>query len=280
MNLKLRTLQKLAPLPMIMLLAFVPLSLAAQGVKVNFATPVVLAPTETPGAWYVDRFAPGAFASQQIAPDGTRNTLEESIYPSGYQAPDSFYNTQGRDYDLIAGTYSLTIQLYVPSAWATENARMAGFWATAIDTTNALGDYPIIEFQGPITSDLGGPGYEPNNGVPGFYGWNNVTGAFDFIGLPPGFHYNSWVQLTITVIPGVGFQYSVHDPESRHGVSIASPFGDTADATLGEVLLQGYNYDASYNIFWNNLTMSSPSLACSVGPSNHHGHRDGGHRPW
>ena len=185
MNLKLPKLQKLAPLLMLLPLAVAPLSVAAQGVKVNFATPLVLAPTETPGAWYVDRFAPGAFASQQIAPDGTRNTLEESIYTSGYQAPDSFYNTQGRDYDLIPGTYSLTIQLYVPSAWATENARMAGFWATAIDTTNQLGDYPIIEFQGPITSDLGGPGYEPNGGTPGFYGWNNLTGTFDLSAFRP-----------------------------------------------------------------------------------------------
>jgi hypothetical protein len=152
---------------------------------------------------------------------------------------------------------------------------MAGFWATADDTSSVIGDYPIIEFQGPITSDLGGPGYYPNGGVAGFYGFNNTTGGFDYIGLPANFQYNTWVQLNITLVPGVGFQYAVTDPLSRRGVSISSPFSDTGDAALGAVLLQGYNYDQSYNIFWNKLTMTSSSLACSVkfkrptGPGKH-----------
>jgi len=260
----------------IALLALIPLAVSGQSIQANFATPLVLSPTATSGAWYVDRYAPGAFASQAIAPDGTRNTLEESIYPSGYQTPTpSFYNTQGRSYDLVANTYSLSIQLYVPSSWGTTNGRVAAMWATAIDSSSVLGDYPIIEFQGPTTSDLGGPGYYPNGGVAGFYGFNNTTSSFDFIGLPADFHYNSWVQLNITLVPGIGFQYSVTDLLSRRGATITSPFSDTGDATLGSVLLQGYNYDQSYNIFWNKLTMTSSSLSCSTkfkrpsGPGRH-----------
>lgn len=273
MKLSSPSLRKLLGYLPVSLLALAPLCASSQSIQVNFAVPLELTTSATPGGWYADRFAPGAFQSQQIAPDGTRNTLEESIFTSGFQTPTpSFYNTQGRDYDLVANTYSLVIELYVPGSWATENARMAGFWATAVDTSSVLGDYPIIEFQGPITSDMGGPGYDPNGGVAGFYGFNDVTGSFDYIGLPPNFQYNSWVQLRITLVPGVGFQYSVTDPQSRHGVSISSPFSDPADATLGSVLLQGYNYDQNYNIFWNKLTMTSSSLACSVKfrrPSRH-----------
>jgi len=278
MKLSFPSLRKLLGYLSVSLLALAPLAASGQSIEVNFATPLELTTSTTPGGWYADRYAPGAFASQQIAPDGTRNTLEESIYTSGFQTPTpSFYNTQGRDYDLVPSTYSLAIELYVPASWATANARMAGFWATAVDSSSVIGDYPIIEFQGPITSDLGGPGYYPNGGVAGFYGFNDITGGFDYIGLPPNFQYNSWVQLRITLVPGAGFQYSVTDRMSRRGVSISSPFSDTADAALGAVLLQGYNYDQNYNIFWDKLTMTSSSLACSVRDRGRSGH-DKDHR--
>ena len=251
-------------------IALIASTAGAQSVKVNFATPVVTTNNSTPaqGVWFIDRFPPGAFASPEIAPDGTRNTLEESIYASGHQSyPGSaFFNTQGRDYELIANTYSMSIDLYVPSSWQTSNERLAGFWGVSNDSTGAVGDYPILEFQGPITSAQSGPGYYPNGGVAGFYGWNNVTSTFDYIGLPSGFKYNSWVKLTITLVPGVGFTYSVNDPIFRHGVSVNSPASDLTDVSLNEVILEGYNYNASYNIFWNNLTMSSSSLSCSTPP--------------
>ncbi len=269
-------------------LALVAIALAAstagaQSVQVNFATPVVTTTNSTlaSGVWFIDRYAPGAFASPEIAPDGTRNTLEESIYASGYQPypAGAFSNTQGRGYELIANAYSMSIELYVPSSWQSENERLAGFWGVAVDSSGSVGDYPIIEFQGPITSDLQGPGYYPNGGVAGFYGWNNTanggSGGWDYIGLPPGFKYNSWVELTITMVPGVGFIYSVSSPLSGHGVSINSPAADLTDTALFEVILEGYNYDNSYNIFWNRLTMSSSSLTCSTkikapkGPGSH-----------
>ena len=241
---------------------------ANQTLQFNFANPVVTASTEFPGAWYLDRYPPCEFMSPETAPDGTKDTLEENICATDSQAnrpsaySSSVYNTQGRKYDLLANTYSTTISLYVPSTWATTNAPMAGFWATAFDSTgtnNGNGDFPIIEFQGDITS-----GDYPNAGVPGFYGWNNVTGAWDFIGLPPGFKYNAWFQLTITLIPGTGFHYTVS--QGPRGVSIQSPLGDSTDASLGNVILEGYNYASNYSIFWNNLNFSFTSLACGVTP--------------
>jgi len=223
----------------------------------DFSTPVQTAATETPGKWYVDRFPPHGFVSPVAAPDGSPNALKESIAASDHQTyPDnSFYNTQGRKFDMPANTLSVTIKLYVPAAWASANGRKAGFWETVFDSGNVVGDYPIIEFQGPITSDLQGPGYDPNGGVAGFYGWNNVTGVFDFIGLPAGFTYNSWVQLTITLVPGSNFVYTVSSTDSS--VSINSPLSDLSDAYVGNTILQGYNYGQDYDIFWGGGSISS-----------------------
>lgn len=160
----------------------------------------------------------------------------------------------------------MTISLYVPAAWATLNGRAAGFWGSVFDPTSAVNasDYPIIEFEGPTTSDPpNGPGYRPNGvpgvGAAGFYGWNNVTAQFEFIGLPAGFTYNSFVQLTYTLKPGIGFLYTVGNP-SAGGVSILSPLSDPLNSYVGNTILQGYNYGADYNIFWGGSAAAAPAI--------------------
>ena len=238
-------------------------------VTYNFSTPVVTSPTEAPGVWYTDRFPPCGFVSPATAPDGTKNTLEESICASNFQTPaPSFFNTQGRKTDLGANTYSISINLYVPAAWATTPERLAGFWGTAVNSTGVIGnDYPIIDFQGPITpTGPQGPGDYPNGGVAGFYGWDNTAnsgnGGFVYIGLPPGFHYNSWVTLTLTTVPGTGYEYSVRDPGSQRATSIRTGFYDPTETSISNVILEGYNSDNNYSIYWNDLTLSSTSLSC------------------
>ena len=116
-----------------------------QAVEFDFTTPVVTSQSEAPGVWYTDRFPPCGFVSPVTAPDGTKNTLEESICTSSFQSPaPSFFNTQGRKYDLAANTYSLSITLYVPAAWATTPERLAGFWATGENSAGVAGnDYPV-----------------------------------------------------------------------------------------------------------------------------------------
>jgi hypothetical protein len=266
MSARLETIPKLFPYLIVCLLVFIPA--VASGQSFNFANPVVLSPTETPGAWYTDRYAPCGFSSPATAPDGRANALQESICATDFQTPTpSFYNTQGRDFDLSPRVASVSIYLYVPAAWATLNGRAAGFWATAVDSTGIVtgsGDYPIIEFQGPTTSDAGGPSYQGPNAGAGFYGWNNVTGKFVLIGLPAGFTYNSWVKLTITLIPGTGFVYTVTDPVGGTSVSLSSPFGDTGDLLLAAVILQGYNYDSNYSIFWDGSWQATADGAFQV----------------
>ena len=243
-----------------------------QSIEFNFSTPLTLTATEEPGSWSIDRANPCLFSAPATAPDGTKDTLEESVCASGFFTdPQSFFNTQGRKYDLVANTTSLSISLYVPSSWATTPQREAGFWATAENSTGVVGnDYPIIEFQGPTPStpvQNAGPGFYPNGSVAGFYGWNNAAnagnGGWVYIGLPPGFQYNNWVTLTMTTVPGTGYEYKVTDANSRRGVSVETPFYDTTETSISNVILEAYNYDAANNIFWNNLSFVSSSFQCS-----------------
>jgi hypothetical protein len=242
----------------------------------NFSTPVQTVPTstDTPGKWYVDRYPPHAFVSPVTAPDGTTNTLEESINAADSNAnrppafSSNFFSTQGYKFDAPPNTLSSTIYLYVPSDWATQNQRKAGFWLTVFDTSSSVGDFPIIEFEGPTTSDLGGPAYRPQiHPAAGFYGWNNVNGSFDPIGLPPGFTYNSWVKLTITLVPGSNFVYTVSTLTNAQ-VSINSPLFDANDSYVGNSILEGYNYGTGfdYNIFWSGAfgaSSTNPLLSAS-----------------
>jgi len=244
-----------------------------QSITFNFATPLAITAAEEPGSWYPDRLPPCLFSSMETAPDGTKNTLEEGICASNLQLlpTDPFFNTQGRKYDLVPNTTSLSINLYVPSSWSTTPGRFAGFWGTAENASGSIGqeDYPIIEFQGPTpsTPPAQGPGFYPNGGVAGFYGWNNAAnggnGAWVYIGLPPGFQYNSWVTLTMTQVTGTGYEYKVTDANSRRGVSIQTPFLDPTETSIVNVILEGYNYGNSYNFFWNNLSFVSSSFQCS-----------------
>lgn len=240
------------------LLAVAPASAAAQTLGFDFSvTPQVSgSSTEVPLQWYTDRYAPAGFSAAS-------GVLSESVSPSGFQTPTpSFSNTQGNKFDLLAGTNSVSIELYVPSTWELLDERMAGFWITAFDSTYAVGDYPIIEFQGPIVSEVPGPSYYPNGGVAGFYGWNNTTNSFTNIGLPAGFRYNAYYKLTITLnnpTPAQSngyFTYTVSDANGANAVSQNSPLSDFNDLYLGNVILEGYNYDAPLTIKWRTLKYS------------------------
>jgi hypothetical protein len=217
----------------------------------DFSQPLTLSQNDAPGAWYVDRYAPNGFVSMATAPDGTLNTLQETISPADHQS-DDFYNTQGRKTDLASGDVTVDVSLYVEQSWATEDARVAGFWATGVDATNTANmDYPIIEYQGAITS---GSAYQ-NGGVAGFYGWNNLTGTWSLI--TTGVDGWNTLQMTLT---GAGVEYTVD------GTSIASPEGNPGDpeVSLTNVILQGYNGDNGepaltdpYSIYWNDLSASA-----------------------
>jgi len=268
MSLKLKYLYmgKFSKCLLVSLLALIPAAAAAQTIPFNFTVPALLSTVgtapytqEAPLVWYADRYSPCGFVAGT-----TPGVLTESVCASDFQTPTpNFANTQGNKFDLLAGTNSISIYVYVPSTWELLPERLAGFWATAVNSSYVVGnDYPIIEFQGPTNTEVAGPSYWPNGGVAGFYGWDNTAnagnGGFTLIGLPTGFKYNSWVKLTMA-LSGGQFTYTVGTGVSAK--SITSPLFDPTEAYLGNVILEAYNYDTPYSIKWKTLTFSFNSNA-------------------
>jgi VCBS repeat-containing protein len=197
---------------------------------------------EADGGWGVDRQAPAGFAVDNTTFAGEA-VLKQSIDATEANA-DVFRQTEGRKFDLVEGTTTLSVDLYVDTTWApdgNEGYRWAGLWGV---TYNAAGvnteDYPIIEF-----TTLGGQAR--------FRAWDNDNQWHDF-GLPTGFEYGQFYTLTITIQPDGRFLYQVGD------ATYASELFSNGAVEIGDVILQGYNKGLeeaagghSYDIYWDNL---------------------------
>lgn len=215
----------------------------------DFTTPVVTGPTQAAGVWYTDRYAPGNFTSP-VSFGGDDRLLQSisdadgaSSRPGAFSS--SFYNTQGRKYDLEAATIKMSIDLYVPAPWQSAGRRMAGFWGTAVDGANAVSAYPILEF----TTD----------GTPRFRGFEG-DGSWIDLGLPTGFAYDAWQTLTIEKLGTGEFKYSVGD------VTASTALMGPASVEIDNVILQGHNTQngVNYNIYWDNLSTSVVPEPASV----------------
>ncbi|MBE0533285.1 MAG: right-handed parallel beta-helix repeat-containing protein [Rhodospirillales bacterium] len=194
------------------------------------------------GGWGVDRQAPAGFAVDKTTFAGEA-VLKQSIDATEANA-NVFRQTEGRKFDLVEGTTTLSVDLHVDESWqpsGDEGYRWAGLWGV---TYNAAGenteDYPIIEF-----TTLGG--------VPRFRAWDTDNQWHDF-GLPTGFEYGQFYTLTITVQPDGSFLYQVGD------AVYASSLTSNGAVELGDVILQGYNKGLeeaggghTYDIYWDNL---------------------------
>ena len=219
-------------------------------VSLDFSSAVTTSPAQASGTWYTDRYAPNGFTSPVNFDGGDR--LKLSIAAADAQAPSanpqSGNNTQGRQYDVPTGTVSMDIDVYIPSDWATTNRRMAGLWGVALDASNEISAYPIVEF----TSDGANPRFR------GFNGYNTV-GWLD-MGLPTGFTYNSWVHLRIELLPSGEFRYSAGDKEATTTVFSVEPTPAEFSKRFRSVILQGYNTPntdsppgVTYDIYWDNF---------------------------
>lgn len=207
----------------------------------DFDNPVATAATQTPGAYYTDRFPPFGFTGG-VSFDG-RFVLHQAISsadgannrPAGFEL--SFYNSQGRKYDLGDGETAMSIELYVSSEAGSMNGRYAGFWGSAFNVLDSVSAYPILEF----TSD---------GGTPRFRGWDNDHWVD--MGLPTGFAYDEWYTLNIELLNSGEFRYTVGDL-----VMDTTDVGVHGSVDIGNVILQGYNTTegVSYDIHWDNLSV-------------------------
>lgn len=228
----------------------VPVSSAA-AFPFTFDDPVTLSPTAGPGVWYVDRYAPAGFVSPVVLLGDNRLKQTIAVADGAANRPPAFapafYNTQGRKYDLPAATTFASIDLYVPSDWASTGRRMAGFWATAMNTTDPLPPnteigvsfYPILEFTS-------------LDGTPRFRAWNG--GGWTDLGLPTGFAYDSFTTLAFH-LSGSDLVYTVGD--------LTTSVGSNGSIRFANTILQGYNTTngVDYDIFWDNLSITKPGDA-------------------
>jgi hypothetical protein len=211
---------------------------------------ITLASSETPGAWYVDRYPPSVFAAGQTAPGDPTGVLEEGVAGTDYQS-DSFYNYQGRKYDvnLLGPTQSISIDLYVSNYMLT-NWTDVGIWATGVNSTlpatdpNYISAYPIIEFQTP-------PPFDPDSAFYTFdyNGYSNPNGAWiDGTSVSNAGWYNLEMVLTV----GTGMQYYLNG-------SLFATYGDPYTTNLSNVMLEVGNFGFDYDVSWDNLAaLSTP----------------------
>ena len=210
----------------------------------NFSNPVTLAPSNTNGAWYPDRYPPSGFQSEAgrlklsiSAADGAQ------LRPSGFGG--AFYNTQGRKFNQCGCVAQAKATLFIPADWAT-NLRRSDLWGTAVNSSNAIAGYPIIGFRNI-------DGVSPNLSYWNGAGWVNL-------GAPAA--YNTSYVLEFRIGTGGLVEYFIDG-------SLVGSFTATGAVALSEVMLQGYNFNdntlvpfdavnASYDIFWDDMITSGP----------------------
>lgn len=228
-------------------------SFSSHALLITFDDPVALSATQSPNTWYTDRYAPADFASQQVfkGDNRLRQTIDESdgslARPGDFSS--TFYNTQGRKFDLPGGTTYMAIDLYVDEQWTEDDSdrRYAGFWGTAVNSSGAVSYYPILEFA---FIDTGGD----REGI--FRYWDATIG-FVNLGIPDNFAYDQFQTLEISLENGF-FNYRVGNLTAS--VSAVDPQAGAAVA-LDNVILQGHNTldGVSYDIYWDNLRTNEPS---------------------
>jgi hypothetical protein len=215
---------------------YVGASASASNVSFDFSGPVPLAASQTAGAWYTDRYAPGEFDSftfngEQVLRHGIRAADSAANRPSGFSS--SFYDFQGRKYDLgmTGQSVSLGIDLWVDQSWEGA-ARNAGMWATGTNSDGDITAYPIMAYR-----------------QDGIFTWDYIDGGWNPAVLFSSGDFGNWVNMSFTLTPGTGMEYFVN------GVSVGV-FADPNTLTIENVILNGYNFGEDYDIYWDNFTAS------------------------
>jgi hypothetical protein len=201
--------------------------------------------------WYVDRYAPAAFESFEfngemvlrIAIDGVNDGADNRGAES-----DTFFNTQGRKFDLPLGTYALSGELYFPADWAgVDSRRRSDLWATAVDSSNAISFYPIA---GIVNTD----------GTPVIRYWDSNSGWINTTITPAA---DSWYKFGL-LLEGADLVIYVNDSE-------VGRLDSNESVALQNVILQAYNFNDpslgdeeqssdSYDAYWDNISYQYPEV--------------------
>ena len=208
---------------------------------------IITAPSDTPGAWFPDRYVPAAFDAAgpmfgrtDVLHIGIDELDASTNRPPAYNG--AFYNTQGRKYDLYqSGPGVLAADLYIPASWGdSDNGfRRSDMWATLASGDAVAGyvvtGYPIIGF----TNQGGDPRYRI---------WNDAG----WVDLATPVTYDAWTSLTIA-FDGSIVTYLIN------GTPVYTATGDFAGSTLfKDTIMQAYNFgqdfganiSPSYDVYW------------------------------
>ena len=202
----------------------------------TFDDPVVTSPTQAPGAWYTDRYAPANFEGGIMFDGDERGKITISPADSANNRPGpysgGFYNTQGRTYDLPAGTTEMSIDYYLSAANLASSERVFGFWGTGVDGFNNIVSYPITElYNGAFRA------YDSGTGL-----WNSFGG--------PALTANTWVNLNMKLV-GANWVQSV----GAQSLSVNA----LGAQSFSKVIIQGHNTQTGVSTenYFDNLTIGS-----------------------
>lgn len=231
-------------LSVVLALAGTAFALPAPVETFDFRTP--LAPAKTAGAWYPDRMAPAGFAKALFDGD---NRLKLSIAAADYDSVTAYNNTQGRDYDL-PNVAVVSADLYVPADWASTTVQhRADLWATAVDGVGEIDGWPIIGY-------LGGTG---------FRAWDPATADWHAIADPAGFAFDKWYNLKIELDPtGKTTKFYIDGVEVYSSDSTADPDWMAKAVGFSNVMLQGQNFGADYDVFFDNVVPVAPAVGNTI----------------
>jgi|GEM_PF-7066750 len=218
----------------------------------DFSSPITVLSAPGDGGWYQDRYLPGEFVGGLL---NGRSVLRHQIHwddraaarPGGQQS--TFYNTQGRKYNLGQGITVITGELFIPEDWATHHRR-ADIWGTGYNASGTVVTYPIIGFANTSGS----------NAVLRY--WDELAngGSGDWVNITSGITYDKWYKFTMK-LEGDQIAYYIDDAHIA-----TAPAGGTA--YFGNLILQGYNFadaalapaeqdldeaTATYDIYWDSV---------------------------
>jgi hypothetical protein len=224
-----------------------------------------LAPTYplgvTAGTWEVDRYPPSVFSNAGTLL-GRQNVLDLGLSSADSLAnrppafSSTFYNTQGRGFQLDQGAYAVIYgSVYLPSVWSVSSGpstyRRSDLWgvlspASGGDTCpgSNCNLFPIIDFS---NAD---PGYPASTGA--------ATGryrVFDtnigFVDLATPVAYDQWSDLCI-VWTGSDIRHYINGAQVYVQSNLAQ-----ADASFGplnkytRMINEAYNFGSSYDVKWS-----------------------------
>ncbi len=215
--------------------------------------------SDVPTGWTTDRYDPASFSNVgnfQNMSDvlGITTTSAQSLAnrPGPYQS--TFYNTQGRGFDLNGGAGSvLSADLYIPASWgnAANGSVRTDMWAVMTDGTSVT-DYPII-------------GFTNYGGAPRFRVWDEDVG--NWVDLANTVSYDAWNELLIE-FTGSSYIYEING---------AVAFVDNTidgSTTVSRILMQVYNFGdpsiagavvADYTAHWANVPEPTTLAVLGIG---------------